>query len=182
MDLTAGTRATAISAAIVLVLGVAVILYGVAENDLARSLGGACLSMTALTLIALVAIKKWCTDTRVERASLTAATRAADAERTRYVALESALATERARTRRDIQAQQEAMAARLEAECVAMQERFEERRAQLICDTMEMTLQMKNAGLLDPPAAGEDRGRVIGFPAQHPQTQAERARDHGANH
>lgn len=181
MDLTAGTRATAVSAAVVMAAGMAVVLYGVAKNDLARSLGGACLTMTAVTLIALVSIRKWTTNTDAARSRLSDATREADNERTRYIAAQAALEVERQRVQRDAASDREQMAVRLASEQAAMQEQFEDDRATLVCETMEQTVLMYRAGAFDPPSQ-HDRGRVIGFPDRLVQqaAAAERARDHGA--
>lgn len=157
-------------------VGISVVLYGVAVNDLARSLGGACLTMTALTLLALVAIKRWITDTSAERTRLADATREQDSERVRLFALQAALEQERQRLLRDAAADREQNAARLEAERASLREQFEDERAALMCESVETAYAMFKAGLLDAPRAASVA--VLSFPDQSPQRAAERTRGH----
>lgn len=171
MDLTAGGRATAVSAAVVMTAGMAVILYGIAANDLARSLGGACLTMTALTLLALVSIRRWTRDTQVERQRLSDATRDAEAERTRYVALQAASEMERQRGQRDLAAERRRNALRVKAELDAMRDHFEEERAQLICDSLPIAVDLIRKGLLEAPI---QHGTVVSFPTQTREHTRER--------
>ncbi len=141
-------------------VGISVVLYGIAVNDLSRSLGGSCLTMTALTLLALVAIRRWVTDTRAERERLADATREQDSERVRLMALQAAVEQERQRLLRDAEADRRQNAARLEAErkalraqfeakCQALREQFEEDRAALMCKSVETAYVMFKAGLMD---------------------------------
>lgn len=81
MDLTASNRATTATAAVALTAAITATLYGVIANEPARALGGVCLTMFALTLVLLVAIKRWITDTRDERRRLAEAIHDAQAER-----------------------------------------------------------------------------------------------------
>lgn len=176
MDLTAGARTTAVAAATVLAAGITVILYGIARNDLARSLGGACLSITALTLIALVAIRRWVTDTEAERARLAEDSREAQNEKTRAIAAQAALEMERQRLARDAAADRARTAAILRAEREAMRDQFEEQRAKLASDAFATGVRMERSGALEPESE-HDRAQVIGL---FPQQERERARDAGA--
>lgn len=174
MDLTAGTRATAGAGAAVLAGGILVILYGVIRNDLARALGGACLSITALTLIALVVIRKWVTDTSDERRILAAAQREAQGERSRFIALRAGLENEQCRLARDMAAERAALTTRLAAEREAMADEFEERRAAYASETAEVFALMVHGGRFAP--ATSPTGKVIHFPSQQPEQQVEHVR------
>ncbi|MFI1728245.1 hypothetical protein ACH40E_03190 [Streptomyces acidicola] len=178
MDLTAGKKATAVSAAVVMVAGLSVILYGVIYNDLARSLGGACLTMTALTLIALVAIRKWITDTSEERRVLAAAVRDTQAERTRYIAAQAALENEQGRLARDVAAERAGLAAKLIAEREAMATEFEEKRNQLVSEAMNTGVAMFLSSRREHTKAPV-RGDVIQFPNQQGEPEPERVRSRG---
>lgn len=178
MDRTIGPRTMATVGGVVLLGGLVVILYGILRNDLARSLGGACLAITALTLIALVIIHRWIVDTQAERLALAESRQQADAERTRYFALEAALENERGRFARDMAAERAALGVRLKVECDALQAEFEEQRAALVCETMEATALLMHSGKFTagPPTAGN----LIQFPDQQREQAEERSREwHG---
>lgn len=179
-ELTAGSRTTSIAAAVVMTLGLIIVVYGIVVGDLARSLGGACLTMPALMLLALIAIRRWTTDTTQERANLAEAQRATDEEHMRYVAAQAALLTESQRLQRDAAYEREQLKARLAAERAAMQEALEERRATIMCEAMEATVKM----LLDGDLTAEPsktHGKVMQFPTQLPaRPRQESARDRGA--
>lgn len=179
MDLVGGTRTTAAAGAIVLITGLTVITYGVIADDISRSVSGACLTMPALTLIALVLVRRWVSDVRDERRTLAEAQRAAEQERSRYVAAKAALENEQGRMSRDRVAEQHRLAAQLLAERDKMVAEFEEQRNELISNTMESTLLMIHNGELAPDTL--PRGRVIRFPRQDPAEQSEptRSREHG---
>ncbi|MEV6119874.1 hypothetical protein AB0M23_05010 [Streptomyces sp. NPDC052077] len=152
-----------------------VIIYGLVQHDLAWSLGGACLTMPVLTLIALVAVRRWIVDTRDERRVLAAAQRQAEVERTRYIAAQAALENEQGRVRRDVAAERSALAAQTSAERAAMEAEFEEKRAALICKTMEATVRMFHEGKFAPQPSATTN--LIPFPDK-PVTR-ERPRGHG---
>ncbi|KAF2774688.1 DUF3147 family protein [Streptomyces sp. OM5714] len=175
MDLAEGTRTTAVAAAVTLLGGLAVIVYGIIRHNLAWSLGGACLTMPVLTLIALVVVRRWIVDTRQERIALSIAQRHAEGQRTRYIALEAALENEHGRLVRDMAAERAQMAARLQAERDAMEAEFEERKATLICETMEATVRMFRGGKFAPETPA--KGNLIRFPEKLPAQ--ERSREHG---
>lgn len=177
MDLTAGTKATATLAAVVMAVGLTVILYGVGQNDLTWVLGGACLAVPALVLVALVAIKSWITDTREERRLLTEAIREMQGERTRYIALRAALENEQSRLHRDLAHERARSAAKLFAEREAVAAEFEEKRNRLISEAMTEAWMMFLSG--KQPQTAENK--VIQFPTQQPAPQraAERCREHG---
>ncbi|MEV5851464.1 hypothetical protein [Streptomyces anulatus] len=157
-------------------------LYGIITENLERTVGGAIFTMTALTLIALVMIRRWITTTNAERQRLGDAVREADAERMRYVAAQAALEVERSRLRRDAAAEREQLAARLATERDAMDAQFEEKRNTVVIETFATTVELVRDGLLDvnDPAS---YGRVIGFPTPELRQQAaEAARGRGASH
>ncbi|MFK0018264.1 hypothetical protein [Streptomyces sp. NPDC090798] len=181
MDVTAGTRATAISAAVVMAAGLTIILYGVVRNDLARSLGGACLTMTSLTLIALVAIKRWVTDTSEDRRLLAASIREAQAEKSRYFAAKAALENEQGRLTRDAAIDRRRAAVAAMAEREALHQQFEEKRAQLVCETFEMAFEMARQVPDEHARADDKRDVVIQFPVQQQEQAPARARSRGHN-
>jgi len=160
--------------------GCGLVLLGVALDDIARTLGGAVLIMTAAILLFLVAVRRWTTDTQAERTRLAEATHEAEAEHMRYVAAQAALAVERQRIRRDAAAERERNAARLATERKAMRDQFEDERDKLICRTMEQTVHLVRAGLLDDKPTKD--AKVIGlFPGQPGEPGAEhRTRERGS--
>ncbi len=174
MGLTGGTRATATTGAAALLAGAAVTLHAVVRGDPAQALGGLCLAMVALTLIALLFIHRWFTNTSEERRALADATRAADDERNRYVSLEAALENEHGRRTQAVAAERAALAVRLATEREALHSEFEERRASLIAETMEATVRMYRNGKFAPQPAV--KGNLIPFPQQQPER--ERSRGH----
>lgn len=179
MDLTGGARATAGAAGTATTGGLVVVLYGTLDDNLARTLAGTCLTLVALTVLALVLIRQWIVDTRDERRILAAAQRQAEGERTRYIASQAALENEQGRLNRDMAAERYALTARLNAEREKLAAEFEERRAALIAETMEVTVRMMRDGKLAP--APSTTGNLIPFPHQHPQPETTRARsrEHG---
>lgn len=180
MDLTAGTKATAVTAAVVMAVGLTIVLYGLIVDDFSRSLAGACLTITALVLGALVAIHSWIKDTSEERRNYAAATREKNAERSRYIAAQAALENEQQRLNRDMARERAALAAKLITEREALLREFEEQRATLICETMEATILMIKDGRLAPGQSPV--GNLIPFPGGQTSTAAparERSRERG---
>jgi hypothetical protein len=183
MGLAGGTRATAVSAAVFLLGGIAVILHGIIQGDLTRALSGTCLTLPALTLIALVFVRRWVCDTHDERRALAAAQLEAERQRTRYVAAQAALENEQQRLHRDIAAERARIAAQLKAERANLDAEFEERRATLVSETMEATFLMMRSGKLAPDEPRQ--GKLIHFPKDFPiqepapARQRDRSREHG---
>ena len=179
MESRRGTQAMAATAGTALVAGLAVVLYGTLRDDLARALGGTCVTLTALTVIALVLIRRWIVDTSEERRILAAAQREAERERSRYFAAQAALENEQGRLTRDRATERLADAARLKVERDAIAADFENRRGALIAETMEATMRMVRGGKLAPDAPAS--GTLIPFPHQqaHRQAERERSREHG---
>jgi len=171
MDLTASNRTTAITA-VVLVTGLAAILYGAIRDDPAHSTAGAGLTTTALALIALTAIRRWVTDTADERRRLAEAVQAAQREREKYFALKAVLENDRQRLMRAAAADRAHAAATLIAEREKMAAEFEEKRATVICEAVD-----EIAGLVrSQKQRRPERNSVIPFPTQQPER--ERARGH----
>lgn len=179
MNQTAGSRIAAAGAALITSAGLSTVVYGIITENLERTVGGAIFTMTALTLIALVLIRRWITNADADRQRHDDAVRAADTERMRYVAAQAALEVERGRGRRDLAAEHKRMSATLEAERAAMRDRFEEERATLVCETIETTFRMFQDGKFAP--AAHEYARVIGFPnPTHQRAAEEPARGRGA--
>jgi hypothetical protein len=174
MGLTGSTRATAATGAGTLLAGVAVTLHALARSDPAQALGGLCLIMVALTLIALHFIHRWFTNTSEERRALADAIRAADDERNRYVSLKAALENEHGRLSQAVAAERASLAADLAAEREALRCEFEERRGALVRETLEVAVLMHHNGKFAPPSYV--KGNLIQFPQQQPER--ERARGH----
>nr|WSS66787.1 hypothetical protein OG284_36815 [Streptomyces sp. NBC_01177] len=179
MDQTAGSRAAAAGAALVTSAGLSTVVFGIITENLERTVGGAIFTMTALTLIALVLIRRWITRADTERSRLGDAVRDADTERMRYLAAQAALEVERGRLRRDIAGEHKRLTATLEAERTAMRAHFEEQRAHVICETIEATVGLVRDGLLNPTT--HQYGQIIGFPSPaHHRAAEEPARGRGA--
>ncbi|MFJ9112953.1 hypothetical protein [Streptomyces sp. NPDC102283] len=181
MNSKTGSRATAAGAALITSAGLSIVLYGIITENLERTVGGAIFTMTALTLIALVLIRRWVTNTTAERQRLSDATREKDTEHMRYLAAQAALEVERGRLRRDAIVEREQLTARLAAERAAMNERFEEQRAELVCKTMEATVQLYRDGHFDP-SAPTAYARIIGFPTPEVRQRAAEEPQRGAHH
>ncbi|KAB7850200.1 hypothetical protein [Streptomyces mobaraensis] len=138
-------------------------MIGTATSDPARAAGGACLTITALTLLALRLIRTWVTDASDERSRAQQAVQRADEDRVRYVAAQAALEVERDRLRRDT----EDIVQKAEEERIALHaklhQEFEERRGQLIAETFEAAFRILKAG--DLPVQGAQGKEVIPFPS-----------------
>lgn len=187
MDLTSGSRATNVAAAVAMLGGLPALLYGILHNDTARSIGGACLIMTALILTSLVSIRSWIVETSDERRILAAAQRQAAEERTRYIAAQAALENEQARLNRDMAGERQRIAAQLIAEREAMRDEFDDHKATLIAETMETTFLMIKGGKFAPEETPQ-QGNLIQFPKDlpaqgHPASpERERSRGHEVGH
>lgn len=174
MDFTGGTRATAAIGAGTLLTGAAVTLHAVTRSNPAQTLGGLGLTMIGLTILALLFIHHWFTNTSEERRTLADATRAADEERNRYVSLKAALENEHGRLSQAMAEERADVAARLAEERESLRSEFEERRNSLIKETMEVTVRMFRNGKFAPQPTA--KGNLIPFPQQQPDR--ERARGH----
>ncbi|MEU7399947.1 hypothetical protein [Streptomyces sp. NPDC044948] len=168
------------AAAVIALGGLTAIVYGILRADLPRALGGAALTMPALTFIALVFVRRWVTDTRDERQRLAAAQRYAEGERTRYLAAQAALTNEAGRNSREMHAERVRLQAQLTAEREAMRVEFEEQKATLVCETMEATVRMFHNGKFAPGTT--TRGKLIRLtdrlPAQGHAADAAQERSH----
>lgn len=180
MERTSGEiKTTAAAAALVVAAGLAAILYGLVYDDLPRSIAGLGLTIVGLTVIVLIVIRRWVTDTRAERQLLAAAQREAHNQKSVYVAAQAALENEQGRLNRDMAAERLALSARLKSERDALARDFAEQRATVIAETMEATFHMFRGGKFAPTQTVT--GNLIEFPRQHPERQEERARsrEHG---
>lgn len=175
MGLTSGMRATILAGAAVLLSGLTLSIHAIAVNSTPRSLGGACLTLIALTVISLVVLRSWIVDTSNDRRALNEATAKAQDEYTRYLALQTALEGEQTRLQKDVNAERAALIESLAVERRQMIADFEEHRAELIAETTEAAFLMFHSGKFAPQH--QDRGTIIRFPMQEPERQ--RAREHG---
>lgn len=194
MKLGGGAQLTAAAGTALLIGGVSVVAYGIYRDDLTRSTGGAFLAIAALTLLALVAIRRWIVDTRDERRILAASQREAVGERARYQAAQAALENEQGRLYRDlaadraalnaqIAAERDALHAKVAAEREAMEAEFERARGEISADAMDNMMSWITGGKLRPPERPKDN--LIRFPGQaqdqaEPQASRERSREHGS--
>lgn len=178
MGLTTGARVTAVTGWMVLAVGGLVTLYGIARNDLPRSLGGTCLVVTALTIVSLATIKRWINDVDNERGRLAEAAHAAQTEAAKYFAAQAGLAAEKARMLRDAEAQRAALAARLKVEREALQDEFEEKRNEIKCKALEQGALLERSGALKAQQEPVHERAVV--TQLFPHQQSERVRDRGA--
>lgn len=176
MDLTSGAKATATAAGAAMLAGQAAVAYGITQETLPPAIGGLSLTVTALAVLGLLAIKQWVTNTSEERNLLAEARVGLETQGADYFAAKAALENERGRLAQDMAAERARLAARLKAEREAMEQEFAERKDELIAETMEATVLMHRGGKLAPPTATAV-GRLIRFPEQQPQR--ERSREHG---
>lgn len=179
MSPTGKTRTTAAAGAALLTGGLAVCGYGAIRSDLPPALGGTCLVVTALTLIALAIIRTWTRDAAAERRELAEARHEAEAERRKHFAGQAALECEMTRLNRDMAAERARIAATLIAEREAMRAELEERRLQITTEAFRTGVEMERAGMLRPDAPLPPN--LIQFPRQKAEHQPERehSRDHG---
>lgn len=180
MGHTGGTKTTTTAAAGATLAGLAVIIHGIAYDNLAHSIGGLGLATIGLTAVGLTLIRRWVTDTTAERENLAAARRVAEEERSRAFAEQAALEGERSRLYRDLEAARAADEERLTIERAAMAQEFEDARAKLACESMSILASWVVNGKVRPPE--RKSGTVIRFPdQQHPVAipHRERTREHG---
>lgn len=181
MGLTSGTRVTAGSATAVAAGGLTAVLYGALHNDPSRTVAGTCITLTALVVLSLLLIRHWIVDTSEERRLLAAAQRQAQAERSSYLAAQAALTAEQGRLTTDRATERRAEAVRLQAERQVLAKEFEEKRADLIAETIEGFWRMVTSGEMAAPA--RQQSKVIPFPKPHQQPQHRpeptRPREHG---
>jgi hypothetical protein len=160
-----------------LLAGLITVLHGTYRGDLGHTVGGTCLTLIALTSLALVFIRKWVIDTNDERRILAAAQRSAEAERARYFAAQAALENEQGRLRQDITAERQANAVRLKTEREALANEFEAKRGELAAEAMEVAVRLVCGKKLDPRQVAT--AKLIQFPQNLPHQQHDRARERG---
>lgn len=177
MRLTGGTRATTTAGGALLTGGLAWVGYATVRSDLPRSLGGTCLVVVALFLIALALIHTWARDTSAERRELAEARREADAERRKHFAAQAALECEMTRLNRDMTVERARIAATLLAERDATRAALEEERLQIATDAFRTGVEMERAGMLKPDVPLP--ANLIPFPGQGRAPERERSREHG---
>ncbi len=180
MAFTASSKMATAEAIVVLIAGFFLIAYSARFDETAGTVAGACLVFCALTLVTLVRIKEWVTNTSQERRTLADATRAADEVRNRYIAAQAAMEIEQARRSRDMAAERAHLEARLATERAKMRREFEEERATNAAEAFRTGVEMERAGMLGPDTP--QLGNLIQFPKDLPAQQRERSREHGASH
>lgn len=164
MDLTARTKAAVATAVGILISGFAVIVRSTSDDNVAGSIGGACLVMVGLTLAILIFVRRWVSDTSDERRILGEAQREAQAERSRYVALKAALEGEHGRLLRDMAAERAGIAATLKAERAKMAAEFQESRATELSEAFQTGAEMERAGVFK--RRQPQGGNLLKFPGR----------------
>ncbi|MFE9921623.1 hypothetical protein ACFYQA_08570 [Streptomyces sp. NPDC005774] len=179
MGLTASNKAAVATAIGILICGFAVIVQNTSRDNVAGSIGGACLVMAGLALGSLTFVRRWVCDTSDERRVLAAAQREAQGERSRYFAAQAALENEQGRLTRDMAADRARLTATLTVEREKMQAEFEGSRAQELSEAFQTGVEMERAGMLKrsrPP-----RGNLLKFPQKQPEAlEQDRTREHEA--
>lgn len=180
MGFKGSTRVTVGAATGAALAGLALVAWGILRNHLPAALGGTCVTLTAMTALALTLIRSWIVDTSEARRALAAAQREAQARKDTYLAAQAALENEQARLNRDMAAERRRIAATLITERTAMEAAFEERRATLIAETTEAAFLMFHNGKFAPDTDATS-GRLIQFPRKDQEAvpHAERSREHG---
>ncbi|MFD4257783.1 hypothetical protein ACFWR9_09125 [Streptomyces sp. NPDC058534] len=159
--------------------GFAVIVRSTSHDNVAGSIGGACLVMVGLTLAILIFVRRWVCDTRDERRILAATQREAQAERTRYIAAQAGLTNESGRMNREMAAERARVTATLKVEREAMQADFEGTRAKECAEAFRTGAEMERAGVFKKRQQPL-RGNLLTFPKQQPEApEPERTREHG---
>ncbi|MER5559638.1 hypothetical protein ABT071_13635 [Streptomyces sp. NPDC002506] len=182
MHHTVSVRSASITAVASLVTGLGIAVYGTLNDDLPRTLAGSCLLMIALLLSALLSIRKWIIEAQSERDALARARRDADDERLRYLAAQAAVEMERQRIERDAAMEREQGIVHIKAVKAAMEEQFEEQKAQLICQSLETAYDLYVRGLANSHQEPAGHAKVIAMPAPTRQRegQPDQVRDGGA--
>lgn len=177
MSLTNSVWIRTAAGTILLTAGLTASAHGALTEDVPRSLGGVCLTTTALTLIALARIRSWVFSTNNEREQLAEARREAEAERRRFFAAQAALEGETTRLTRDVSVERARIAATLATEREAMRAEFEKNRLQVATEAFRSGVEMERAGLLKPDAP-TPQANLIPFPGAR-APERERSREHG---
>lgn len=180
MEMSGATRTASATGGVALAGGLAITVQGILRNNLAHVLGGGFLAVTALIIIALALGYHWIVDTRDERRALAAAQRQAVAERSTYIAAQAALENEEGRLKQAIAAERARDKEKLRVERASMAAEFEEKRGELMAETIE-SFAMMVAGKKFTPVP---QGKLLRFPdqqaTQESTTTRERSREHGA--
>jgi hypothetical protein len=179
MEFTAGSKTAITTAVGILLAGFAVIIRSASRDNVAGSIGGACIVMVGVSLVILLFVRYWVVNTSEERRVLAAAQRQAQEERTQYIAAKAALENEHGRLNRDMAAERARIRAALKVEQAKMRAEFDEERATLAAEAFRTGVEMERAGMLKPDR--QPAGNLIKFPKQVPQPAParERSREHG---
>src|SRR3546814_3040070 len=105
MDLTGSARATATAAVAAMLAGQAAVAYGIVQETLPPAIGGLSLTVTALAVLGLLAIRQWVTNTSEERTLLADVRVELETQRSDYFAAKAALENERGRLAQDMAAE-----------------------------------------------------------------------------
>ncbi|WP_159027860.1 hypothetical protein [Streptomyces pactum] len=155
------------------------IIQHASHNNVAGSIGGACLVMVGLSLVILILVRIWICNTNEERRILAAAQREAQSERTRYIAAQAAHTNELGRNRREMAVERARLAATLRAERAKMQAEFDNTRAKELSEAFQTGAEMERAGVFKKRQQPV-RGNLLTFPKKQPAApEAERSREHG---
>lgn len=179
MSLTGSMQTMAAAGAVLLTGGLSVGVHGVVHDEVPRALGGASLVFIGLTLVALVALRRWIADTSIERRDLAQARREADVEHHTYIAARADLESEMTRLNRDLNAERRRIATTLIAERQAMLADLEKRRLEITTEAFRTGVEMERAGMFKPDEPVP--ANLIHFPKQQPEPAPARERSRGHN-
>lgn len=137
-------------------VGAAIALRGAFLPSTPHTVGGMGLMLAASTFLTLSLLRTWICDNTAERERLRHEGDKLAEERVKYVAAHAALQAERDRIRADLKAGEAAAEQRLATEREAMQDEFDNKRAELIRSTFETAVNMVQDGLLEPDERGAE--------------------------
>ncbi|MBX7464873.1 hypothetical protein [Streptomyces sp. NPDC057910] len=182
MHHTISVRSANITAAASLTAGLTIAVYGTLNDDLPRTVAGTCLLTIALLFSALLAIRRWIIDAQSERDALARAARDHNDEKLRYLAAQATIEMERQRIERDAAMERERGIVHIKAVKAAMEEQFEEQKAQLICQSLETAYDLYVRGLANDQPETAGHAKVISMVelTRQREGQPDQVRDGGA--
>ncbi|WP_345589199.1 hypothetical protein [Streptomyces marokkonensis] len=137
--------------------------------------------MTGLSLVILIFVRRWVCDTRDERRVLADTQRQAQAEQTRFLALQAAQVNEMGRLTQERAAERARNTATLKAEREKLRAEFQGTRAKELSEAFQTGAEMERAGVFKKRQQ-PSRGNLLTFPKKQPaapEAERERSREHG---
>jgi hypothetical protein len=166
-------RRSYVVASVFVLTGSGLVGAGIVGDSLPEVVAGVSLAFSGQLIACMHILRKWITNTAVDRQRYNDAAVRLDEESAKYAAGQRALEEERGRCRRDRIAAARRMDEHLRAEQAALDAQFEEQRNALVSHTFEVAYRMFKNGGMD--AAPTRNSVVVQFPTQ-PADQ-ERARE-----